>query len=168
VQSARDLFEEVDSDGSGAIDRAELGVLIRKLGRQWSEAQLDEAMLAIDEVPSHDACTMHNPCITYLHTIRAVFGIVFVLLYVFAECMSAWMHGCACVQDGSGLVEFCEFEEWVSDYTSKCQSNLACKSAALCWQVKAPAMTEYCSGNVTVDPRAEGRHRCPLHRRASA
>ena len=47
-QNAQDLFAEVDSDGSGAIDQQEFVELIRKLGLEWSQTQLEEAWAQID------------------------------------------------------------------------------------------------------------------------
>jgi hypothetical protein len=49
-ESARQLFDEVDDDGSGALDVSELQVLAQKLGLEhFSASDAEEAMAAIDD-----------------------------------------------------------------------------------------------------------------------
>jgi Ca2+-binding EF-hand superfamily protein len=43
------LFDEVDADGSGAIDVEEMGVLLRKLGRQMTDAEVEAAFAEVDD-----------------------------------------------------------------------------------------------------------------------
>ena len=43
LQSARKLFFQLDTDGSGSIDEAELGVMMRQLGQNPTDAELKEA-----------------------------------------------------------------------------------------------------------------------------
>ena len=42
------LFNEIDRDNSGTLDRDEIGALAEKLGKQMSDEELDEAMAAMD------------------------------------------------------------------------------------------------------------------------
>jgi hypothetical protein len=43
-ENVESLFNEIDADGSGFLDRDEIMQLTINLGKQFSEAQLDEAM----------------------------------------------------------------------------------------------------------------------------
>ena len=45
----RQLFYEFDEDGSGALDRHEVAALTERLGDRFTEEELDEAMLEMDE-----------------------------------------------------------------------------------------------------------------------
>merc|ERR1712166_1545879 len=44
----QELFNEVDQDGSGYLDRDELALLAGRAGRHLSQRQLDDAMIAMD------------------------------------------------------------------------------------------------------------------------
>ena len=44
----RALFWEIDEDGSGALDRSEIGLLAGRLGKRLGDAELNEAMLDMD------------------------------------------------------------------------------------------------------------------------
>ncbi len=48
-QQLRQLFGEIDEDGSGLLDRAEVRELAEKLGVTLSSAELDDAMAQMDE-----------------------------------------------------------------------------------------------------------------------
>jgi calmodulin len=43
------LFQEADGDESGSLDRDEIATLARNLGRPLSDAELEEAMTAMDD-----------------------------------------------------------------------------------------------------------------------
>ena len=44
----RALFDRVDADGNGVLDREELAMLAQKMGKGLKESELDDAMRAID------------------------------------------------------------------------------------------------------------------------
>eukprot|EP01047_Picozoa_sp_COSAG01_P015716 COSAG01_NODE_791_length_13556_cov_214.163930_4_plen_112_part_00 len=44
VEQLRELFIEIDTDGSGLLDRAEVKALAEKLGVELTRRELDEAM----------------------------------------------------------------------------------------------------------------------------
>lgn len=48
-QELRDAFKVFDTDDSGAIDRKELKRLMKKLGQQLTEAEIDAMMSEVDE-----------------------------------------------------------------------------------------------------------------------
>ena len=48
LQELRRLFNEIDTDGSGAIDKDELRAMLIKLGKPSSDAMLERAMAAMD------------------------------------------------------------------------------------------------------------------------
>jgi calmodulin len=48
TQEARALFDEIDEDGSGALDRDEIRVLAKRLGKKLTNAKLDAAMAEMD------------------------------------------------------------------------------------------------------------------------
>ena len=48
-ERARQLFEQIDVDGSGSLDREELADLAERLGAALKPAELDEAMAEMDE-----------------------------------------------------------------------------------------------------------------------
>jgi hypothetical protein len=47
-ENCRQMFASIDEDGSGEIDKAELAVLCKKLGRKLNPRELDEAMREMD------------------------------------------------------------------------------------------------------------------------
>lgn len=47
--AARRLFFEIDKDGSGSIDAEELGQVMRQLGQNPTEAELNELIKSVDE-----------------------------------------------------------------------------------------------------------------------
>lgn len=49
TKEARALFEEIDEDGSGTLDRDEIRILSRRLGKKLTSAKLDAAMAEMDE-----------------------------------------------------------------------------------------------------------------------
>jgi hypothetical protein len=49
LKQLRRLFESIDSDGSGLLDRAEVQLLAEQLGATLSTAEMDEAMREMDE-----------------------------------------------------------------------------------------------------------------------
>jgi Ca2+-binding EF-hand superfamily protein len=55
-REARQLFDEIDEDGGGTLDRDEIKQLAKKLGKKISEKQLSEAMLEMDADSSGDVC----------------------------------------------------------------------------------------------------------------
>ena len=57
---ARVLFEEIDEDGGGALDREEIRILAKRLGKKLSNDKLDAAMAEMDEDGNGDVCTRHN------------------------------------------------------------------------------------------------------------
>lgn len=48
LQELRRLFNEIDNDGSGAIDKDELRAMLVKLGKPSSDAMLERAIAAMD------------------------------------------------------------------------------------------------------------------------
>lgn len=48
LQQTRDLFEDIDVDRSGLLDRGEMGSLVKLLGFDMSPAEIDRAMAAMD------------------------------------------------------------------------------------------------------------------------
>ena len=46
--SVRKAFDEIDEDGGGTLDREELGLLSRKLGKELTDTELDAMMAEID------------------------------------------------------------------------------------------------------------------------
>ena len=48
VRRVRKLFQEIDLDGSGALDRTEVTALIRQMGQSLKKEEVDAAMLAMD------------------------------------------------------------------------------------------------------------------------
>ena len=44
----REFFNEIDTDGSGFLDRDEIAALAKRLGVEFSERELDEAMAEMD------------------------------------------------------------------------------------------------------------------------
>ena len=55
-REVRQLFDEIDEDGGGTLDRDEIKKLAKKLGKKISEKQLSEAMLEMDADGSGDVC----------------------------------------------------------------------------------------------------------------
>ena len=55
-RKARQLFDELDEDGGGTLDRDEIKQLAKRLGKKISEKQLSEAMLEMDADGSGDVC----------------------------------------------------------------------------------------------------------------
>lgn len=49
LQSARQMFFEIDGDGSGSIDADELGVAMRRLGQHPTDQELRELIYSVDE-----------------------------------------------------------------------------------------------------------------------
>ena len=45
----RSLFGQIDVDGSGELDRAEVRTMVIRLGREVTETEVDEAMSSMDE-----------------------------------------------------------------------------------------------------------------------
>lgn len=43
------IFDAVDEDGSGLLDREEMGLLLRQMGKNLTTEQLDDAMDEMDE-----------------------------------------------------------------------------------------------------------------------
>ena len=46
-----ELFNEIDEDQSGFIDKDEVAVLAKHLGQELTEDEVDAAMAEMDEVP---------------------------------------------------------------------------------------------------------------------
>ena len=61
VVQARGLFEQIDEDGGGTLDREEIRILAKRLGKRLSDEKLDAAMAQMDEDGNGDVCTRHNP-----------------------------------------------------------------------------------------------------------
>jgi calmodulin len=53
-REARQVFDEIDEDGGGSLDRDEIKQLAKKLGKRISEKQLNEAMQEMDADGSGD------------------------------------------------------------------------------------------------------------------
>eukprot|EP01046_Picozoa_sp_COSAG06_P095685 COSAG06_NODE_41798_length_387_cov_1.562500_2_plen_64_part_01 len=45
---ARALFDEIDEDGGGTLDREEIRLLARRLGKKLSDSKLSDAMAEMD------------------------------------------------------------------------------------------------------------------------
>eukprot|EP01046_Picozoa_sp_COSAG06_P102124 COSAG06_NODE_48280_length_333_cov_0.858974_1_plen_96_part_01 len=50
----RTLFDEIDADGGGSLDRGEVARMAEKMGAAMSEHELDAAMAEMDEDGSGD------------------------------------------------------------------------------------------------------------------
>jgi len=49
IAKARAMFYEMDEDGSGSIDREEMGKMMRKLGQNPTDQELTELIRSVDE-----------------------------------------------------------------------------------------------------------------------
>lgn len=96
----RDLFDEMDDDGSGCVEEAEIAALSLRLGAPLSKAELVEAM---NEVNSHK-CLAADASAAILSTLLA--------------CVGWRTESLAPVkqmdEDGDGQVDFEEFSNWYS------------------------------------------------------
>jgi len=54
LAAARKLFYELDSDGSGAIDKEELGSMMRSLGQSPTDQELEELIKSVDQQGDND------------------------------------------------------------------------------------------------------------------
>jgi len=53
--TARTLFFQLDTDGSGSIDVEELGVMMRQLGQSPTEQELKDLIASVDDSPDGDS-----------------------------------------------------------------------------------------------------------------
>ena len=85
----KNLFNSVDVDGSGSIDREELALLSRTLGTSLDEDELDEAMAQmvrqLTDSRSSACHTQHDMCLSALYVHRTLMGRVTLTLRSFVS-----------------------------------------------------------------------------------
>jgi Ca2+-binding EF-hand superfamily protein len=69
MNDVKSIFDEIDDDGSGEINREEVQQLMTMLGVRMNADELDETMLELDKVPNHPPKTIFQNHRTRLRTV---------------------------------------------------------------------------------------------------